>query len=195
MKRFTCALCVCALALLLLSGAALAAGETLPISQSVSQGAEKTAVTYTLTAANPDAPMPEGAKDGVFTFTLTGKTTDAFPAIAPDRAGSWRYTLSAVGRNAVVTPASVTLIVTAEQTDGALRVTTLAELPSGEKTELKFNVSAQGTPAATPRPTASPRGKTPKTGDDTNLIPYYALAGVSLTLMLVLIARLRREQD
>lgn len=192
MKRLSRALCVCALALLL-SGAALAAGQPLPVSQSASNGAKTAAVTYTLTAADPGAPMPQGARDGVFSFTMTGSAQSTIPAIEPDRPGVWRYTLSAESKTASVTPSTVTLEVTAVEAGQELRVTVLAKLPSGEKTELQFQLTKGATPV-TPQPTTPPRGSTPKTGDDRPLLLIHTVFALSLALMVLASAQLRRDR-
>ena len=197
-KPLLCAMLALML-LTLLAGPSFAAGDaavSLPISQSVSGGAEKLTVTYTLTASDPTAPMPEGATGGVYTFQLTGKTSDRLPELLPQIPGKWTYTLTAEAQDARVTPDKLTVELTAELRDGDLAVTALATLPNGEKTDLTFAVSAQGTnvPAPTSTPGTSPKpGKTPKTGDDTVLAPYYAAAACSLVVMVLLLARMRRE--
>ena len=203
MKHLVSVLCVCALALLLFSGAALAAEEPLRVTQSASQGAQASVVTYTLTAETPDAPMPQGSENGAYRFELTGAAAGTLPLPAPEKTGVWRYTLTAECATAKITPEKITLTVYAERKNGALTVTSLATLPAGEKTELCFDLRAEGTtptpnPTSGPKPTPTPKpgnGKTPKTGDDTNLIPYYAATAFSLIAIVFLARGIRREKQ
>lgn len=70
----------------------------LPVSQifNVSGTAQKPDSTfyYVLTAEDADSPMPQGAEDGRYGFTMTGTQDIALPAMTYSHAGTWRYTLA-----------------------------------------------------------------------------------------------------
>lgn len=52
-------------------------------------------VTYRLSAATPDSPMPADSQDGQCTFRLKGNTTGSTPVISFPRAGIFEYQLQA----------------------------------------------------------------------------------------------------
>lgn len=71
--------------------------QTLAVEQTVEGNANRTKYTYVLTPRSEECPMPEGSKDGKYTFELEGndthKMTMTFPA---DKAVNYQYDLTRV---------------------------------------------------------------------------------------------------
>ena len=202
MKRILHCL-LAAVLLVLLSAPALAAGRTgsvaLPVSQTVPSG-QRSGITvrYTLSARSADAPMPEGAEKGSYRFSLTNESQSVLPTIAPAAPGEWTYTLSASAARGTVSPSSVEITITAEETPEGLATYAVCR-SGGEKCDLAFAVTPQssGAQAATPAPKPK-SASTPKTGDGRPLHVLQLLLVTSGTITLTawaLYAKSRRADS
>ena len=168
--------------------------------------------TLQLRADQEAYPMPEGAKEGVYTLTVTGQAEKAFPAISYDRVGVYTYTISQLpGTNQKCTyddrEYALTVYVTNAQDGDGLEATAVLyrddtdEKQSGivfenEYETVKPSPSPSPTPTPPPTPTPTP-AVTPKTGDETNPGLYVALMGASLGVILVLtlVYRAKRTKE
>ena len=118
----------------------------LPVTQTVTlegEGAkaEDAVVDYTLTAVTPDAPMPEGAGEGTYSFQLIGDENYQIPTITYSSTGIWQYRLNADGEG--VSPKLIDISVYVTRENGVLTCTVVAELANGEKCDLTFNVTVK----------------------------------------------------
>lgn len=157
--------------------------------------------TIILQAADSSCPMPEGAKDDVYSMTITGANTRKLPAISYDKVGIYNYTISqAKGSTAKLTydetKYTLTVQVTNKQ-DGSDELAVTAIVFPEDSTKkvdgVKFtNVYPTVTP--TPAPTATANPNAPKTGDESNVALYAALALISLAALAVAVKRLTKKQ-
>ena len=155
-------------------------------------------VRYTLRGQTADAPLPTGAKDGAFQVALRGTGTYQAPIITYTQPGTWKYTLSATGTNAVMTPESMIITVTVADTGEA---TVTAALTNGAACEIQFTANAKASPTPSPTPTPKPgtvqtptptpkrnSGTTPKTGDTPKAFVFAFIALVATAALSVLAA-------
>ena len=135
--------------------AAQSVSVSLPVTQTVTlegEGAkaEDAVVNYALTAVTTGAPMPDGAQNGSFSFTLTGEMTYQMPTIVFSSIGTWTYRLNADGSS--VDPTAVTITVYVTEGNTGLSTIIIAKLANGEKTELAFTAVAKAEEPQPPEP-------------------------------------------
>lgn len=174
---------------------------------------DRASATYEL-EADDDAPMPEGAKDGVYTMTLTGAESEKLPTILFSQPGDYTYTLTATPHNGYAcAPASLDITVRVGG-DSSLQV--VATNPSGDKVSaLKFTLTAKSEPT-TAKPTTTKTSTTTtkkttvaptttkvtttqkatrvNTGDEAHLWRYILLALVA-AFALCTLARAQRARE
>lgn len=146
----------------------------LPITVQVhgeTSGSSDPTAEFTLTSLN-GAPMPEEAQSDVYRFEITGNGKVTLHFVFTE-SGTWQYELTAKTDKGEISPEKLVITIqAAEET-----VFVVAETEDGKKCDLIFHVQLK-TPGPTPPP--------PLTGDDSQLLLYAVLAGVSFLLIAAL---------
>lgn len=142
-----------------------------------------------LKAEHPDNPMPEGAKDGIFSIFITGEDTVRFPKINYSKIGIYNYTISQKIDNEEdyldVKTYSLRVTVTRDEKTDTLQATS-AMYVTGQEPKVDGAVFYNGPPPIPVKPTqpqvekpTQPPVKKPveivKTGDETAIWPYIVM--------------------
>lgn len=96
----------------------------------------KAVISYTLTAENTTAPMPDGTADnGNYIFTVVGNRQYVKLPIRFSQEGTYHYRLTANSVNAVVKPVVMNITVYIFNIDGILTPYIVSSLSDGKKTD------------------------------------------------------------
>lgn len=204
---FICAMWLTALAQPVQASQA-SSGE-IPVSIDFGDSYSKAESHIELKAENPDNPMPEGSKDGVYVLNITGKGENILPQINYSSTGTYTYTISQTMKNdnKYDYDTKVYLLkveVTRSQRTGGLQaVTTLHVL--GEATKVAgagfYNASRRGSDNDPTDPIQDPGIKTaviieaPRTSDDTLIWPYIGLLIASSGLLIYIVVDIKKRQN
>ena len=171
--------------------------------------------TFYLKAADPASPLPEGAVNGIYQFTITGANSYTIPAMTYSRVGTYDYTLyQKQGSNNNcsydTTVYNLRVAITNGKDDKLKETVILKAGNGGEKQDLaEFkNTYKTATPAKstsitkTPTSTNTTSGKTTagnaKTGDRSGALLYagvFAGAGFLICIMLFMVLRKGRAKE
>lgn len=165
--------------------------------------------SYELSPVTPGAPMPEGSKDGIYSFSMSGSQELLLDGITYTKVGDYEYRIGQTveyrkegygyDERAYILAVSV-----GNKEGGGLRAELILKNGAGEKTEKAAfeNTYAGKTTVVTKPGGTSPNYTTPsnqqrrplvKTGDETNLFLLAALLiGSFLTLVFTSIAKRRK---
>lgn len=173
---------------------------TVPVEISLSGTLPSTPEEFVVKLVADDAsyPMPEGAKDGVYTMIMTGAGTKNFPAIVYDKLGVYTYKIyQEPGSNEKCTydtaKYELTVYITnAEDGSGLEATAVLYPETDGDKLPgAEFKNVYETEPEPTPEPPAPEVPQTPnpgpKTGDSAQFLLYLTLAGISAAVLVTMI--------
>lgn len=141
-----------------------------------------------LKAISPDAPMPDGAENGVFTMKLRGAGTQSFPPVNFTYPRTEKYEVSQIPGKAEFYSYDSTvyeLEVLARNTDSGLSLTVLVSRDGQDEKvgNVLFNNSFD--------PPSKPEH--PKTGDNSMISAYAALCTVSLSALGTLLLLIKKR--
>lgn len=158
---------------------------------------------YTLYSSGSSQPMPQGAGNNEYSFTLKGNQKITLPAIAFNKVGPYQYTLkqkagSAQGYTYDAEVYTIEVYVANGASPGTYKTTVLIKNSKGEKVnDIVFANSYQEAlvtptpvPQATSAPTAAATSKPsapPYTGDDGNLGLWIGLTAIAVLVLVVLV--------
>lgn len=176
-------------------------GITVPVRVSLTGTHPETPESFVikLSADHPSYSMPAGAENGVYAMTVTGESTKNFPAIYYDTAGIYTYTISQEpGSNSKCTydktVYELTVYVTNAENSSKLEVAAVLhpdaqgdKLPEAEFVN-EYETESGPVPSVPERP-----GDGPETGDNSNLLLYLVLSGISVSVLAAL-PFIRRKQ-
>lgn len=149
--------------------------------------------TYEFCTTDEEAPMPEGTKDGIYSFSLNGEQAETTIDLQYLHAGAYRYQLEQIiaekkGYQYDKSCYDITVYVENGK-NGELIPQVMAKKGEGEKSgELEFLNSYQGEKTETSTLSDPSKPNKPiKTGDTTHIMVYVGIATGSLCLILALI--------
>ena len=171
-------------------------GVSIPVKITLSGTKPNPAENYTikLEADDTSYPMPEGAKNGVYTMTITGAATKNLPTITYGQVGIYTYKISQVaGSNKKCTydksVYTLTVYITNAEDGGGLEATAAVRLlKDGEEAADKTDVVFKNV-----YPTVKP--VTPKTGDDSPPLLYAGMVAVGLGVIVALFVTRKPKQS
>lgn len=151
--------------------------------------------TYEFRTTDEEAPMPEGTKNGIYSFLLSGEQAETTIDLQYLHAGVYHYQLEQItaekkGYQYDKSCYEITVYVKNSE-NGELVSEVVAEKGDGKKCgDLEFQNSYQGNPPESSEPSNSSKpndpGKLVKTGDTTPVMAYVLLAAGALLLIAVL---------
>lgn len=186
---FICTLCLTALAPHV-KASEVSSGEfpvTIDLEDSITYKNQKYEIE--LKAEHPDNPMPEGAKDGMFSIFITGEDTVRFPKINYSKIGIYKYTISQKIDNEEdyldTKIYSLRVTVTRDEKTDTLEAAS-AMYVTGQENKVDGAVFYNGPPPIPVKPTQPPVEKptqppvkkpveTVKTGDENVIWPYLVM--------------------
>lgn len=149
--------------------------------------------TYEFCTTDEETPMPEGTKDGIYSFSLNGEQTETTIDLQYLHAGVYHYQLDQTtaekkGYQYDKSCYDITVYVKNGE-NGELIPQVVAKKGEGEKSgELEFLNSYQGKKPGTSAPSDPSKPNKPvKTGDTTHIMAYVGIAAGSLFLILALV--------
>ncbi len=152
-----------------------------------------------LEADNPEYPMPNGSKNGIFTLTITGENTVKLPRIQYSSIGVYTYKIYQLkGSNKLATyddtKYHLVVYVTNAEGGSGLETTVLLYLV-GEKGKLD-QVVFKNKYERPSRPDSPPTDKpdVPKTGDDTLIWPYIGLFISGVAMLIILGSTIKKKE-
>ena len=157
---------------------------------------------YEFCALDKEAPMPENAKDGRYSFSLNGEQAEAKLSLQYVYAGVYRYqlkqTTAAKEKYQYDKICYEITVYVKNGENGKLISQVIAEKGDGKKSgELEFQNSYEGNLPESSEPSdlskPNTQSKPVKTGDTTQMIPYVFLAAGALLLMGALICIRKRN--
>lgn len=149
--------------------------------------------TYEFCTTDEEAPMPEGTKEGIYSFSLNGEQAETTIDLQYLHAGVYHYQLeqtTAEKKGYQYDKSCYDIMVYVKNGDnGELISQVVAKNEDGEKCgELEFLNSYQGKkPGAFAPSDPSKPNKPVKTGDTTHIMVYVGIAAGSLFLILALV--------
>ena len=156
--------------------------------------------TYEFCTTDEEAPMPEGTKDGIYSFSLNGEQTETTIDLQYLHAGVYHYQLDQTtaekkGYQYDKSCYDITVYVKNGE-NGELIPQVVAEKGDGKKCgDLEFLNSYQGKkPGASAPSDPSKPNKLVKTGDTTHIMAYVGIAAGSLFLILALVYFRKHKQ-
>ena len=156
--------------------------------------------TYEFCTTDEEAPMPEGTKDGIYSFSLNGEQAETTIDLQYLHAGAYRYQLDQTtaekkGYQYDKSCYDITVYVKNGE-NGELVSQVVAKKGAGKKSgELEFLNSYQGKkPGASAPSDPSKPNKLVKTGDTTHIMAYVGIAAGSLFLILALVYFRKHKQ-
>lgn len=151
---------------------------------------------YEFCALDQEAPIPENAKDGIYSFSLNGEQAETKLSLKYARAGVYRYQLKQTTEDKDKyqydkSCYEITVYVKNGE-NGEFITQVIAEKGDGKKSgELEFQNSYQGNPSEPSKPSDLSKPGTPgkpvKTGDTTPIMLYVFIAAGALLLIGALI--------
>ena len=151
--------------------------------------------TYEFYTTDEEAPMPEGTKDGIYSFSLNGEQAETTIDLQYLHVGVYHYQLeqtTAEKKGYQYDKSCYDITVYVENGEkGKLIAQVVAEKEDGKKCgELEFQNSYQGNPPESSEPSNPAKPNDPskpvKTGDTTPVMAYVLLAAEALLLIAVL---------
>ncbi len=194
-RRIAALLCIIALTMAL-AVPVLAAGVSagIPVEQTFTSNlaGKEGLFTYELEAVTENAPMPEGSKNGRFSFELEGNSEKSLTIYA-EGCGTYEYTLCQIVKQAKSgytydTSEYLVEITFYINADNQLAASVIILNSKGEKAE---TASFQNLYSA-------PKGDVPQTGDAENIALYIGIMAISLLGIFVLLwlqVKRNREED
>ncbi len=170
---------------------------SIPVTITLSGTKPNPAENYTikLAADDPSYPMPEGAKNGVYTMTITGAATKNLPTITYDQVGIYTYKISQVaGSNKKCTydksVYTLTVYITNAEGGDGLEVNAVVRLlKDGEEGKDKLGEATFKNVYPTVKPV------TPKTGDESTPLLYAGMVAVGLGVIVALFVTRKPKQS
>lgn len=159
--------------------------------------------TYEFCTTDEEAPMPEGTKEGIYSFSLNGEQAETTIDLQYLHAGVYHYQLeqtTAEKKGYQYDKSCYDIMVYVKNGDnGELISQVVAKNEDGEKCgELEFLNSYQGNPTESSEPSNPEKPNDPskpvKTGDTTPIMMYVLLV-VGALLLIVVLAYFRKHRQ
>lgn len=159
--------------------------------------------TYEFCTTDEEAPMPEGTKEGIYSFSLNGEQAETTIDLQYLHAGVYHYQLeqtTAEKKGYQYDKSCYDIMVYVKNGDnGELISQVVAKNEDGEKCgELEFLNSYQGNPTESSEPSNPAKTNDPskpvKTGDTTPIMMYVLLV-VGALLLIVVLAYFRKHRQ
>ena len=153
---------------------------------------------YEFRALDQEAPMPENAKDGIYSFSLNGEQAETTFLLRYPHAGVYHYQLLQTTKEKEHYQYDRScydiMVYVKNGEDGQLIPQVIAKQEDGKKYgDLQFQNSYQGEPQKPLQPEKPNKpgtsSKPVKTGDTTNMMAYFVIAIGALLMIGVLIYR------